>query len=394
MRNGIITIMKKELARFFSDKRVVFTTILFPGLMIFVLYSFMGDAMSSMYNVDEEYVSQISVVNLPDSVAAMGEQAELVFEEISADEVEGVKEQISDKEYDLCVVFPENFDADVAVYSTAMNTPAPQVEMYYNSARIESNAAYQMLSSMLNQYESVMSNKFDINMAEDGEFDLASDEDITGMAFSSMLPMLLLIFLFSGCMSVGPEAIAGEKERGTIATLLVTPVKRSELAIGKIMALSIIALLSGLSSTVGTLASLPKMMSDASGEVMKNVYTVSDYVMLGVVILTTVLVIITVISIISAFAKSIKEAQTAVTPFMILVMFIGLSAMFGTGAKTEITYYFIPLYNSVQSMLGIFSFEANTTCLAVTAVSNLVYSAVGVFVLAKMFNSEKIIFTK
>lgn len=71
------------------------------------------------------------------------------------------------------------------------------------------------------------------------------------MIFSSMLPMLLMIFLFTGCMSVAPESIAGEKERGTIATLLVTPVKRSHIAIGKIIALSIIALLSGISSTLG-----------------------------------------------------------------------------------------------------------------------------------------------
>ena len=66
-----------------------------------------------------------------------------------------------------------------------------------------------------------------------------------------MMPLLILVFLFSGCMAIAPESIAGEKERGTIATILVTPIRRSELALGKIFSLSIIALLSGLSSTVG-----------------------------------------------------------------------------------------------------------------------------------------------
>lgn len=73
-----------------------------------------------------------------------------------------------------------------------------------------------------------------------------------------MLPMLLMLFLFSGCMAVAPESIAGEKERGTIATLLVTPMKRSDLAIGKILALALIALLSGISSALGTVLALPQ----------------------------------------------------------------------------------------------------------------------------------------
>jgi ABC-type Na+ efflux pump permease subunit len=58
-----------------------------------------------------------------------------------------------------------------------------------------------------------------------------------------ILPFLILSFLFSGCLAVTPESIAGEKERGTIATLLVTPIKRRELAIGKIISLSILATL-------------------------------------------------------------------------------------------------------------------------------------------------------
>ena len=70
------------------------------------------------------------------------------------------------------------------------------------------------------------------------------------MVFSSLLPMLLMMFLYSGCASVAPESIAGEKERGTIATMLITPTKRSDIAIGKILALAIIALLSGTSISV------------------------------------------------------------------------------------------------------------------------------------------------
>jgi len=70
------------------------------------------------------------------------------------------------------------------------------------------------------------------------------DTEFMGKIIASLLPMLMIMFLFSGAMSIGPESIAGEKERGTIATLLVTPVKRKEIAIGKILALSVLSLIS------------------------------------------------------------------------------------------------------------------------------------------------------
>ena len=143
-------------------------------------------------------------------------------------------------------------------------SPAPNVEVYYNSTSTESSAAYQLVSYALDSYEAALANKFDVNAATDDSYDLASKEDSTAQFFAMMLPMLMTMFLFSGCMAIAPESIAGEKERGTIATLLVTPIKRSELAIGKIISLSAIGLLSGLSSFVGTMLSLPKLMGDAS----------------------------------------------------------------------------------------------------------------------------------
>ena len=113
---------------------------------------------------------------------------------------------------------------------------------------------------MLEQYETSLANKLDINAGDSVYYDCATSKDTTGQMFSMMMPLLLMMFLYSGCMSVAPESIAGEKERGTIATLLVTPMKRSSLALGKVFSLSIIALLAGCSSFIGTFAALPKMM--------------------------------------------------------------------------------------------------------------------------------------
>ena len=392
MKNGIFTVMKKELLRFFGDKRMVFSTIIMPGLMIFIMYTFMGDAMSDQYGVDENYKSKIESVNTSESVSAFADKMGIKLKNITENQEEKSKKKLSDKKLDLYVKFEKNFDDNVAAYDCTTGGAAPKVEIYYNSASTKSQTAFEQMKNILDTYESQLSNKFDINADAKGVYDVATNEDTTGMLMSSLMPMLLLIFLFSACMSVGPESIAGEKERGTIATMLITPVSRSHIALGKIIALSIIALLSGASSTIGTMISIPKIMVGAEETMKSTTYGADTYVALTFIILSTVLVIVTLISIVSAFARTIKEAQTYVTPFMILVIIVGVTCMFGGGAQKNLYMYAIPLYNSVQCMVGIFSFEIIMSHVLVTIASNKIYTGIGVYVLTRMFNSEKIMF--
>lgn len=390
--NNILTILKKELARFFGDKRLAFSSILLPGLMIYIMYTFMGSALSTMFESTEE-ASSLYAVSVPASLQETL-SSQFSITEVEPSQVDALQTDIENQDANILVVFPSDFDEAVAVYDSASGAAAPAVEIYYNSANTDSSTAQSVLVSILDQYESALANKFDVNPGDPSLYDLASDRDSAAMIFSSMLPMLLMIFLFTGCMSVAPESIAGEKERGTIATLLVTPAKRSHIAIGKIIALSIIALLSGISSTLGTVLSMPALMGATSDNMNIGIYTVSDFLLLAVVILSTVLFLVAVISVISAYARTIKEAQSYVTPLMIIATLIGITAMFGGGAPQDWFYYFIPLYNSVQCMSAIFSFTCIPVNALITVASNLIYSVVFVFILTRMFNNEHVVFGK
>ena len=344
------------------------------------------------FMTDEDYVAKAYVQNLPDELAPTFEQLSAEWTVVSDAEIEDTKALIADKEADVLIVFPADFSAKVAAYDVTGGEAAPNVEIYYNSTETESSNLRGILVEILDQYEASMINKFDVN-AGDGVYNLASEKDVTGQIFAMLLPMLLMTFMFSGCMSVAPEAIAGEKERGTIATLLVTPMKRSALALGKVISLSCIALLSGLSSFVGTMLSMPNLMGTEEG-VNASVYVITDYLMLLGIILTTVLVMVSLISIISAIAKSIKEASTAVSPLMIIVMVISLVPMFGGDGEKSLAMFFIPLYNSVLCIHGIFSFTYQPVWIVITILMNLVYAGVLSWVLTKLFNSEKVMFSK
>lgn len=391
MKSKIITVMKKELSRFFGDKRTLFSSVFLPGIMIYVLYSFMGSAMENLFTADEDYRYLVQTVNAPAFFASLDE-AGFQMEEIGTDRIEESKNMITERELDLLAIFPEDFESAVVEYEAASGEAAPRVELYYNSADTESDTAYIIAMEALTGYENVLANRFDINPGEG--YDMASMEDAAGFMFSSLMPLLLMMFLFSGCMAVAPESIAGEKERGTMATMLITPIKRGEIAVGKILALSVIALSSGLFSTVATMLAMPKLMGAASENMSVSVYGPKEYLLLAAIILSTVLLLVALIALISAAAKTVKEAQSWVTPLMIAVMFVGVTAMFGGGAQTRPEMYLIPVYNSVQCMAGVFGFEVIPQTVIITVAANLVLTGICGFVLTKMFGSEKVMFGK
>jgi len=391
--SNVLTVMKKEFARFFRDRRMVIM-ILLPAILIYVVYTFMGTAMASMFQPDEDHIPVVYAVNLPDPISQMFKAVGIDAFDIEASRVGEIKERISLKEVDACIVFPPGFIQLIADYDVmTASEPAPNVEIYYNSTDTNSYNTYAQMQAMLDMFEASLVNKFDVNR-DIQNTDLATPEDVSASIISMLMPMLLLLFLHSGCVGLAPESIAGEKERGTLATLLVTPLKRSELAVGKILSLGVLSFLSGLITAVATVFSLPNLMGAAEDMITVDIYSAVDYVFLALVILSTILVIVALISIISAFAKTVKEANTAVMPLMILVMLVGVTGMFGGGTQSQPVFYLIPLYSSVQSMSGIFSLDYSFLNVALSCLSNLLYACIGGFALTKMFNSEKIMFSR
>lgn len=373
------TIIKKEFSRFFKDRRLVISLLL-PGILIYAVYSFLGSALFSKIGGGEQGQYHVCVVRAPESMegvfAALEETGKIVVERTDEGEKESYIEKIRDKSetVDLLVEFPEQFDEGL---SSAKQT----VVFTYHSANEKGVAAAELMKGILDEAFSPVAVALE---------DTSSEKDTTGMIFSMLAPMLLLTFLFSGCLSIAPESIAGEKERGTLCAMLVTPAPRGKIAIGKITALSVIALCSGLCSFCGVVLSLPKLMSASGLALSATDYAFSDYALMLVVVLSTVLLMVAAVSLLSALAKSVKEATSWVGPLSLLPMIVGFSTMFTSG-QGSVGLYFIPLYNSARALYSIFSFAASPLRVAVTAASNLLWAAALSVLLAKAFNNEKII---
>lgn len=104
---------EKRAYPFFTDKRLVFTTIFMPGILIYLMYTLMGSAITSMYSPSEE-TAEVAVVNLPDSIASIPTGDSMKFVSTDASEIESLKKAIENAERDILVVFPSDFDEQVA----------------------------------------------------------------------------------------------------------------------------------------------------------------------------------------------------------------------------------------------------------------------------------------
>ena len=393
MKGNTWTIISKEFARFFGDRQLLFTTVIMPGLLIYLIYSLMGSGVQKMATEGQDEVVTLTVENMPATLApalSSIDSAVILLQQPFGDNDIALLE---DKEINAVLLrFPADFDAALAGQRT--DSVPPNVEIYYNSTNNASSRVYYTLSAVLNNY----GRPFTVNVpqSEEQRFDQADQDSIGTMVWSKLLPMLIIMMLFSGVMSIAPSSIAGEKERGTIATLLVTPLRRNELAIGKIVSLSCIGLLSGISSFIGIALSLPKMVN---GEGIDYAslgfnYTTADYLVLLLVIIASVLIMASAVSLLSALAKDVKNAGTMVTPLMLVVMLAGLLPMFQNGAATSLVVYLIPFYNAIEVMEAVFAHEMQWGPVIVTLASSVVYTAIAVWGLTRMFNSEKTMFSR
>lgn len=205
----------------------------------------------------------------------------------------------------------------------------------------------------------------------------------------TFLPYMISMLLFAGVMSLGVDAIAGEKERGTMATMLVAPVKRSHIVYGKLLALMVLSALSALvygSSMVLSFPTYAKTMN-ASGASLQ--LSAGQIVLLLLLIVSLVFVYVAIISAGAVFARSVKEASSYISPVYMLVIVMGMMTMFVTG-DTPTTSYLIPIYGSSMAMRNILMQEISNGQVMLTIGVNLIVGVLIAAVVTKVFDDERI----
>ena len=399
------TIIGKELKRIFSDRRMVFSVFLLPALSIFLIYNLMGILASNRINEIKEHQARVAVVRAPESFQNFWagyeekEKYDLSYDtQISAE----LKEMVRNGEVEAIIEFPADFSEKMTAYE---RETTPDIHIYYNPTEDYSATANQQLqTSLLKDYQDALLQErfgdlkkiraFTTNedfKNEPQEYEIKNEKKSSGFGIAQLLPMMLSIMLFASAMGIGVETIAGEKERGTMAALLLTPVSRNTIALGKMISLGILAIISTLTSVIALVAAFPKLAA-ISGTMPTNLmYGMTDYLQIAIILLLEVGIFVGMICLISVLSHTVKEASTYVTPAYMLVMMGAFAAMFSFG-KPGLYVFAIPVAGNIFALKSALNFELALPQLLLTCVVSLISIALLVLATAKAFKSEKIMF--
>ena len=379
----LLALMKKEFARFFGDPRLLITMIL-PGVLIYLIYSLMGNA---IFGGEERYEFRVyvsgesAVVDVIDGeVTRSGWTAEFVYLPAEgAQTAEEALEQVQSGQADALLVFSEGFDEAIA---GAGGESVPTAGLTYNSESDGSAAFAALAGGILENY----GRPFAFTMS-----DSAESVDFARSMMAGLLPFLIVIFVFSACMSVTLESVAGEKERGTLATVLVTSARRTDIALGKVLPLSCVSLIGAASSFLGVILSLPTLMGISVDAAVAGVGALG-YVMLFLLIVSVVPLIVSAIAVVSTLSHTVKEASGYTSVLMILMMVLSILAAFVSGIGDWAVA--IPVLNAVVSMQSVLTGAMGVWQCLVSVGLNLVYTALLVFAIARLLSSERVMFGK
>jgi len=389
MKNNIFTIMKKELRRVFFDRKLAVAVFLMPGLTIAIMYSLMGGMIQKMGDDASEHVAIVRTIDAPEQFI---ETASLIFpdemdiKQSKATDVEDSLAELEEGNVDALLIFEGDFTQD--------SEKLPVIKKYTNSIKDFSVSAGYMVDAVIDSMKTaVLAEKlgdvektrvFDITNS-----DVAKAEEKAGKAIGMLLPMLLTVFLFAGAMQVGMDTIAGEKERGTLSTMLLTPVNRRDIALGKMISLSIVSLASCLSSLAGVILSLPFSNTIFGGgfSISDLTYGAPEFLLLIMQMLFLSLSFVSIICLLSTLARNIKEAGGYIAPAYMVILVISLSTIFGSPEGSW--GYFIPMYGNIISIKNILTFEYSPLNGLFAVIATLIFAAVMTLLMVRAFRSER-----
>ena len=405
----VLNIIKKELDKVFKNPRLFITTFILPGVLIFAIYGTMGNLANSEIEKAVNNTSNIYVVDVSTSFKETIDMYNATYPEDSENALnanftyyesnnitkEELDEALNEGTCNAYIIFEKDFDEVLNNRLKDQSAPLPGVQIYMLSTSTMSAVASEKVNALLNVLRDIKITETygDITIINNMTFDIADEATQSNYTLAMLLPMLLITFIFAGGLSIGTDAIAGEKERGTIATLLMTPINKNEIVIGKLIAAIIMTIISALSSFIGVACSLP-MSQEIFGSANLTLLSFSTMISLFGLILSTALIAITIFMIASTIAKNIKEATTFAMPFYMIGIILSLSTMFMEKFPTDIGTYLIPIYNLSLGIKGTLIGEISTINLLIVIGSNLVYFILGIILMTKLFKNEKIMFSK
>ncbi len=407
--NNIITVYLKELKDSLRDRRTLLSMIIIPTFVMPALMFGVGKIATKVFAKAREEIPTVVVLGGEDSPAVVAQlKASKKLRVVPA--TPDWKVRISDKKIRGAVQIPAGFETGLRAGR------ADAVTIYHYEGELKSSFAAGELDKFFRDLRErtvtdrlaerslppTLIRPFDISREN-----VAPPEKVGGNLFGGIVPYIIIILCFTGAMYPAMDLTAGEKERGTMETLLCSPVARVDIVLGKFLMVltgSLAAMMMSLLS-LGVTAAISGMLllggggakiaagTAATKAVGKALPMIDPVGILGVIAMVIPVAVLfsAVIFTVALFAKSYKEAQSYVAPMMIIVLMPAIVGML-PGIDLDVRLALVPILNlslvCKEMLSGIWHWQY----IGLIFGSSCIYAVIALFTAVKMFSRESVMF--
>ncbi len=399
-------VYRKELIDSLRDRRTLISMVLVPILLFPLMTIGFGALAATLLRKAEKEGSAIMLLGAENAPAL----AERIRKDPGFDVVPPAADyiaRINEKKLRAAVEFPPGFEARVQSPSDQSGAgDRPAVRIYHYAGELRSQFAVRGLQRILREYrDQVVESRLAtrglsralLQPFESREENIASPEKVGGTVLGGIIPYFIIILCLTGAMYPAMDLTAGEKERGTIETILASPVGRTELVAGKFL----MVLTASVSTAVLSLASFAVTVSlplAAMKEISRPgrgglafVISAKGVAAVFFMVLPLAVMFSAGLLALSLLARSYKEAQSYVSPLMIVVILPAIAALL-PGVELNAKLALIPILNTSLVSKEILTGNYPWKFILLIFGSSCVYALAALAVAVAAFKRETVLF--
>ncbi len=394
-------VYRKELLEALRDRRTLMSTILIPLLLFPVLavgIGYMGAELIGAASREPSTIMVLGGADSPEVVEGLGKVKNLRIIPAVPDYVN----LISNKKVRAVVDIPPDFQVAIT------RGEHPAVKIYIFSGDLKSSFGAARIEKFFSEYRdatirrSLTAEKLPESLIKPFDIkqeNVVSDEKVAAETFGGLIPYLVILMCMTGAMYPAMDLTAGEKERGTMETILSSPISRTHLVLGKFLLVLTASLATAALSVISMGVSFWALQHGPALEAAQSGDSsfVQLHIGLGAVLavfamaLPVAVLFSAVLMTIALFAKTYKEAQSYLTPMTFVVIIPAVAAML-PGIELTPKLAIIPILNVSLLCKELVAGTYHWTFIVLIFLSTCLYAAAALFVAVKMFQRESVLF--
>lgn|GEM_PF-690596 len=389
MRRSVVwMIFRKELTDLFRDRKTIIGALVIPIAVIPFVFFLLGSAFSS---VEQDARSHVPVAIEGDLDSPLVQKlAEAPAVRIL--KPEHPRQALQNGELRAIVRIPPDVDQRLREWQTV------PVTIYYDSTNQKSVYARSLIDEVLKEYAASITEKRlkavglttqAIQPIRPSFENIASDEKLTGGMLAGIIPLILVLSIASGGIAAATDLVAGEKERGTLESLVSAPIPAGSILTAKLLAVMVMSCISAAAtSTSMSMVFRYGLLAEEKTSFSLGFFSPFS---IGVLLITLLLLAAMFASlelIISTLAKTFKEAQTYMTGIVFLAMVPSYMMMPLNPVDIPALYYVLPIFNGGAICKEVFYGAVNPAHAAIALGTSVLYVAAAVTIAARLFRRE------